>query len=86
MELIISPDRLKSLLCHELRGAALGGEEQWPPPGARLRRVDDSCYEVACLAARPGRGLMDISVRIRDGEAEASQVRDIFIWGQGVFY
>jgi hypothetical protein len=84
-ELIISLDSLKALLGHESRGATPGGDELWPPPGVRLHRIGNDGYEIACLAYRPGRGLMDISVRVRDGQAEAMQQRDVFIWGQGIF-
>ena len=84
-ELIISPDRLNSLLKYELRGEPLGGAERWPPPGVRLVRLDDG-YAVACLAIRPGRGLYDVSLQIRNGMAGTLQVSDVFIWGQGVLY
>jgi len=84
-ELIVSGDRLTSLLANELRGAALGGDERWPMAGVRLNRLDDA-YEVACLAARPGRGLYDVSIPVRDGQPGPMQVRDVFVWGQGLLY
>jgi len=57
----------------------------WPPAGLRIKRLDDG-FEVGCLASRPGRGLYDLSVPVRNGHAGPLEVRKLFVWGQGVFY
>lgn len=83
-ELIIDGARLKSIV-QEAGGKQPPDDAHWPPPGVRLRRLDNG-FAVACLAARPGRGLYDLSIEVRDGKASPLKARDVFIWGQGVFY
>jgi len=58
--------------------------EHWPPPSVRVRKVDGG-FVASCLSARPGLGLYDLSVSVVDGVASPVRVRDVFVWGGGVF-
>lgn len=84
-ELIIEADRFRSLLHDEFHGKELGGLKKLPSPGIRLCRIEGGC-EVRCVAARPGRGLQEVSLRVRDGESSPLQATDVFTWGRGIFY
>lgn len=84
-ELVLTLDQLKWILNHEVQGKSLGGAAKWPPPGLRLSRIEGG-YEVACLAGKPGRGLFDLSLIVRDGQATELQTHEVFVWGQGVYY
>lgn len=84
IELILSKDRLIA----ELMSADLTqpiSDLAWPPAGVRVVALMDG-FEVACLASRPGRGIYDVALTIRHGEAGALVVRDVYVWGQGILY
>jgi len=83
-ELIVNADRLAAVV-QEAGKKVPTDDSPWPPPGIRIKRLHDG-FEVACLASRPGRGLYDLSVAVRSGHAGPLDVRELFVWGQGVFY
>lgn len=83
-ELILSADRLVAVV-QDAGKREPTDDATWPPAGLRIKRLDDG-FEVGCLASRPGRGLYDLSVPVRNGHAGPLEVRKLFVWGQGVFY
>jgi hypothetical protein len=56
-----------------------------PPAGLRIRPTETG-FAVACVATRVGRGLYDLSLTVENGIAGTLEVRELCIWGAGVFY
>jgi len=59
--------------------------EPWPAPGIRVRKCQDR-YEIACMAARMTRGLLDLEMAVGDGKATSLRVRKIYVSGHRTFY
>lgn len=81
--LIVTEDELKNAL--EEARLPKQGEATWPPTGIRVRRLPDA-YVLSCLSTRPGRGIFELSVKVSQGNASPLLVRDIYVWGAGVYY
>ena len=84
-QLIVTLEHLRNVLAEAPGKARASAQGAWPPPGVRARGLANG-FRVCCLSVRPGRGVFDLSVDVLDDVASDLQIRDVFVWGQGVFY
>ena len=84
--LLATGEELRARFIGDYLSLPVESEGEWPPPGIRLRRLDASSHEIACLVASPNGDIYDMTVKVVRGSAGALHSRTVHTSGRWVLY
>ncbi len=86
LELVLSKQDLWNVVVRELGGFDVEKLNTRVVPGIRWMECGEGIFRVSALAHRPGVGLLEARVNLKNGFVDSAHVLDVIRTGSGVFY